>query len=233
MKTMKCHICNNNYSIISKNIYQCSKCNHRYKKYDDDIIKYHKYQYRKECSRIHNCFDEDRNVLQKFHDDRKQIVTDRSLKIISYLAKEDTCLDIGGGAGTFAQQIKDKVKNIEVLEIEPSLAKESTRLGFQTYQCELEKIQKKYDITFLWHVLEHVENIDQLLSKISSITNKYFIMEIPFGRSIPKKFDGHVHYFSEKSLNKILTKYFEIISTNDGVQKPAKMVICKPKENNK
>ena len=54
-------------------------------------------------------------------------------------------------------------------------------------------------------------------------------MEIPFGRPIPQKFDGHIHYFSNKSLKTLLNKYFNIININGGVQKPAKMVICSPK----
>ena len=225
---MKCHICENQYNKRN-NILICSNCGHKYRQYDKDIIDYHKYQFRKECSRITNCFDKDGKVLQKFHDDRRTIVTDRLTKIASYLSKRDVCLDIGGGAGTFAQRIKENIKNIEVLEIEPNLAEESRRLGFQTYECQLDQIYKEYDVTFLWHVLEHVENVNLLLSKIASITRKYFIMEIPFGRSIPKKFDGHIHYFSDKSIKLALEKHFDIININDGVQKPAKMLICSPK----
>ena len=54
-----------------------------------------------------------------------------------------------------------------------------------------------------------------------------FIMEVPSKRKIPKLFDGHLHYFSEKSLQLFLSGFFEEVKIIEGVQSPALLAICK------
>jgi hypothetical protein len=75
---------------------------------------------------------------------------------------------------------------------------------------------KKYDIVVAMDVLEHVENIKEFAQKMHSLTNKYAVIQIPVERGLKcpndpalqggREFDGHLHYFSEFSLNNLFIK---------------------------
>jgi 2-polyprenyl-3-methyl-5-hydroxy-6-metoxy-1,4-benzoquinol methylase len=223
MKLIKCNICRGtlkNEGLLDV----CISCGHGFREYMGDIIEYHAKDYRKMFGRTSNEFDKNGNVTQRFHDARKKIVSDRYQMIKKYLGKDKTVLDIGSGAGTFAKMISPDSKSIECLEVDPALVKESKRLGFKTYHSDFESqnFTEKYDIVFAWHVLEHIVDIDSFISKCKDLSNEYIIMEVPSKRTAKARFDGHVHYFNEKSLSKLFENHgIELVEMKDGVQMPA------------
>ena len=101
--------------------------------------------------------------------------------IDQYLNEKYSWLDVGAGAGTFAKHLQDKVDSIECTELDPSLINECRKLGFTTYEEDFLnlEISKKYDVVSAWHVLEHVENIESFLEKMSKLVLKHCIIEIP------------------------------------------------------
>ena len=86
---------------------------------------------------------------------------------------------------------------------------------------------KQYDVIFALDVLEHIEDIQSFPKKISKLAKKV-VVQVPTDRPIippnihlmhPKPkyttadgypvstdFDGHLHYFTEFSLNNLFTK---------------------------
>jgi len=225
----KCIICN--AKTVQKDfLWICTSCKHGYREFENNLIDYHKNEYRKNFTRVRNEFDENGNVTQIFHDARKKIVEERLMIVKKYLNKNCTIVDIGSGAGTFAYTIKPFVKNIICLELDDALVKESNRLGFKTIQEDFitTNFTKTFDIVFAWHVLEHIENIHEFIKKCYKLSNEYVIIEVPTRRAAKQKFDGHVHYFNENSLSRLAHLHgFKIEKIQNGVQKPAILIILK------
>jgi len=243
---MNCHCCGSEYKNVYQNTLKCDTCGHIHRIYPGNSVKYHQEQYRTIERRDHAEIDAEGNVTELFHEKRKDICSKRVEMIDQYLNEKYSWLDIGAGAGTFAKHLQDKVDSIECTELDPSLISECRKLGFTTYEEDFLnlEISKKYDVVSAWHVLEHVENIESFLEKISKLVLKHCIIEIPLlislsGEGRKRKlvdptidnYDGHTHYFSKESFESIASKYFDILEITEGVQSPALLAIMEPKEN--
>jgi len=227
---MKCKICESTESVKTTYLDTCVKCGHGYREYPNDIIEYHATEYRKNFTRTSNEFDKDGKVTQRFHDARKTIVENRLAIIKKYLDTNSTVLDIGSGAGTFAKIILPHVKSVECLELDKSLVDECKRLNFKTIYDSFEdhKFDSKYDIIFAWHVLEHIDDINNFIEKCKGLSTGYIIMEVPTKRPAHEKFDGHLHYFTENSLELLFKNHgLQLIEMCAGVQHPAALAVFK------
>jgi predicted TPR repeat methyltransferase len=225
----RCSICRGELKTI-KLLKVCDSCGHGFREYTGDIIEYHARDYRKMFNRTSNEFDKNGTVTKKFHDVRKDIVSRRYEIVKKYLNKHKSVLDIGSGAGTFANEISSISGSIECLELDPALVKESRRLGFKTYCSDFDscKFNQKYDIVFAWHVLEHIVDIDKFIIKCKELANEYIIIEVPSKRKAKDRFDGHVHYFNEDSLTRLFNNHgLKLIEIMNGVQSPAIFAVFK------
>jgi len=230
-----CHACDWLYQDIGI-IRYCGRCGHVFRLFDGDPIQYHALEYRSDrrFQRTEHEFDENGAPTEHFHSARQKIVEDRWNAIQQYISQDDSCLDIGAGGGTFAKQLDEHVKNIDCTEVNPRLAAECKRLGFNTSKGDFLEMtfSKKYDIVFAWHVLEHIPDAAQFIEKASRLARKLFILEIPINRAIPEKFDGHYHHFTNVSL-RLMLREPNIISVMHGVQAPALLAIVRPSGRNK
>ena len=86
--------------------------------------------------------------------------------------------------------------------------------------------ENSFDVITMWHVLEHVYNLDKHLTQIKKILRKEgrLVIALPnadsMDASIYKNFwaaydvPRHLHHFNQSSLTKLMEKYgFEIIET--------------------
>tara|TARA_Y100000593_G_C4250972_1_gene307153 strand:+ start:77 stop:892 length:816 start_codon:yes stop_codon:yes gene_type:complete len=190
---MKCDCCGGEYvQILSfkttepwemlKDVYRCNKCSHIYRNYSGDSTEYHVNFYRdgEQGTRGEGEITKEK-VTQRFHDSRAKICKGRVHIIKDYIDVGDTCLDVGAGAGTFANFLKKHVKSVDCTELDPRLINECKNLGFKAYEGDFLKIdfENKYDIVFLWHVLEHIEDVNEVMRKIYEICNKRVFIEVP------------------------------------------------------
>ena len=239
-----CHVCDDLYNFIdeAQKTLQCPSCSHIYRICPEDNHLYHQEKYRTDSRffRATDEYNEDGSVNENFHNARNKIVTSRKEKIAQYLSPEYSLLDIGAGAGTFSQEIRDSVKEIECNEIADVLADECERLGFKTYRGDILGLDlgRTYDVVSAWHVLEHVEDIQEFRDLLVNLTTKYCIIEVPLLSSMDpnehkirhlhsptlENWDGHSHYFSPASLREFFEDDFKILSFEVGVQDPA--VLC-------
>lgn len=238
-----CFICNNRTKIIMKDVYKCSQCKHLFRDYSKDGVNYHVNIFRKQKGLRSKDEIINEKVNNKFHLNRQDIVNKRFNLISKYLNKDFNLLDIGSGAGTFVERIKNSVKNIECTELSPILINECERLGYKTYKKDFLEINfnKKYDIVTIWHVLEHIKDVNKFVTQVSKITKNLLIIEIPTleSKECKKKrklkspnisFDGHYHYFSIQSLTKLFENEYNIIDINEkGVQQPCIFMVLKKK----
>ena len=197
MYTLLCQCCNNKNKTIAKDTYKCSNCDHIYRNYLNDGIEYHTNQYRTKGN--HGTRDNKEIVNNKltniFHEKRRAICTKRIEFISKILKKEYDLLDIGGGGGTFAMLVKEKVNNLDITELNPLCINECKRLGFKkVFDIDFLEInfEKKYDLITAWHVLEHIKDVNKFVDRLKLIAKKYVIIEVPI-----------------KSLNKIFIDFFE------------------------
>jgi len=140
-----------------------------------------------------------------------------------FLNKQEKLLDIGCGNGQFLQSLTDQ--GYDVYGIDPyPVAVQNTkkRIGdqkvFSGYVKDLEKIEQKFDVITMWHVLEHVQDPLQDLRIIykSLNDNGKIIFEVPNADSQAFKIFGpdynynmvpeHIQYFNPKSATIALEK---------------------------
>lgn len=132
-------------------------------------------------------------------------------------------LDIGTGPGTFIKYVKTTGWQVFGTEMGDKLV---TKLRKQfgkdsIYKGEVQDIKfgkNKFDIVTLWHVFEHMPNVNEVLAKIKTLLKEEgeLIIEVPHANSLSFKLfkdnwtllmsPQHLHIWSEKSLREILKK---------------------------
>lgn len=132
--------------------------------------------------------------------------------------KKGKLLDIGAGTGDFLAQAK--AANWEVTGIEPS-EKARTIAGkkgvtFAESAAVLEK--NSFDVITMWHVLEHVPNVEQQIKELKRLLKPdgTIIIAVPNFRSFDAKYyrrfwagfdvPRHLWHFSKKAIKQLFLK---------------------------
>jgi len=236
---MNCHCCDGEYTTLQKDIYICPECSHIYRDYTGDSIEYHTNCYRDEEGFRGSGEILNGKITEQFHENRKGMCTNRVTYSSSFMKDGDSVLDIGAGAGTFAKLLNEKfdLDVLECAELDDRLVAECKQLGFKTTQSGILELpdDKEFDVIFMWHVLEHIQDVKESIKKLRKIVKKRAIIEVPLLVALDGKgrrrsltppnegnYDGHYHYFSERSFRKLAKSAgMRIIDLREGVQSPA------------
>ncbi len=204
---------------------KCSFCGHIFRFFEEDTIHFHAESYRKKFLRTSNEIV-DGKITDKFHENRKRIVAKRLALIGKFLNKENSLLDIGGGAGTFAKEVRNHVKNVRLTEVSPMLVDHCTQSGLDAHKMSIDELSGNecYDVVTAWHVLEHIEDVKKAAEKLRVIFNRYLIIEIPKERGIPEAFDGHHQFFTDESLQNLFSGLV-VRQYSSGAQPPSRLVV--------
>lgn len=241
MLVKSCKVCKSiNIKNISHKVYKCKDCQHTYINYTRDGIKYHRELYRNPGHHGTRGAGELQNgIFTKLFHERRIPICNKRVKILketlpTIFSECHTLLDIGAGGGTFLDTVKQRFTEVECTEVSDLCINNLKERGYVVYPGSFTKINlnKTYDLVTCWHVLEHVENLEQFLKKAIEVTNKYLVLEVPINRKLKnpdKDFDGHFHYFSSKSLELLFKKDFHILNIRDGVQMPCLYALLQKK----
>ena len=165
------------------------------------------------------------------HTDANKTIVEKLYKLVKYFTiknkvgliqklntKEKDLLDIGCGTGDFLVEAAKKSWN--VTGIEPSakaqqLAKTKLKEQLQIFTDIDEIKNSNFDVITLWHVLEHVYDLDFFLKKLKTLLkpNGIIIVAVPNFKSYDAKhykqfwaaYDvpRHLWHFSKKAISNI------------------------------
>ena len=162
--------------------------------------------------------DGKKSLLEKVYQLVKNYTLKKKLKLInSFKSEGKTILDIGAGTGDFLSVCKNK--NWTVLGIEPNeKARKIAHKKNIDLQENLSEIKnKKFDVITMWHVLEHVESLQEYIQQIKELLkeNGTLIIAVPNYKSYDayyfKEFwaaydvPRHLWHFSQKSITKLFS----------------------------
>ena len=190
----------NKYQDYEK-IYKCGECSHIYRDFSHiNLNKFYKEYRNKGRKKQYNKYFTP-GLKTKF----SNILIDT---ILDYVKNSSSMLEIGSYQGYLSNKLKNYCPSITCCELDKSCHANLKSLGFRTIQYFTE-LTEKFDSVILIDVMEHFNELDSYVEKLSELCSKYVIIQVPIRRKIHYKepFDGHFHYFTIKSLSKLFQRY--------------------------
>lgn len=157
--------------------------------------------------------DANKTLIDKLYQRVKKYSLMKKVGLISkYCSGEKTLLDVGAGTGDFL--LKAKKSGWDVQGVEPNrdarLLAEGKGIGLSTSLHSLPN--RKYAVITLWHVLEHLPNLEkQIENLVSRLTDKgTLVIAVPNYKSYDAEHYGpywaafdvprHLWHFSKESI---------------------------------
>ena len=167
--------------------------------------------------------DSKKTVIDKIYQTVKNITLKRKLRLINeYLLHQNSIsrpekniLDIGAGTGDFLKVCKVNLWNVFGIEPDMEARNIAAKKGVLLYKDVSHFTDKKFEIITLWHVLEHVENLEEYISTLEKLLSKNgtLIIAVPNYKSYDAKYYSkfwaafdvprHLWHFSETSISKL------------------------------
>ncbi|AXT18606.1 methyltransferase domain-containing protein [Flavobacteriaceae bacterium AU392] len=166
--------------------------------------------------------DTKRNLFEKIYHLVRTISLKKKLKLINSQSLETkTLLDVGCGTGDFLELAKQN--NWNVFGIEPNLkartiANKKTNNSVYKTEHLLELKSNSFDVITLWHVLEHLPNLNEHISVFKKLLkpNGTLIIAVPNYKSYDANYyknfwaafdvPRHFWHFSQTSISKLISR---------------------------
>ena len=162
--------------------------------------------------------DGKRSLFEKTYQTIKGVALKNKLKIINFESKKGKLLDIGSGTGDFL--VAAKKDNWQVLGLEPNEKAKtiatSKGVSFAESLSELEN--NSIDVITMWHVLEHVPNLEEYIDELKRLIKKdgTIIIAVPNFKSFDANYYGkfwaaydvprHIWHFSKTAIEMIFAE---------------------------
>ena len=174
--------------------------------------------------------DAKRNLFEKVYHFIKGIALKRKLKLInSFNSEEKKLLDVGCGTGDFLKVAKDNkwtVSGIEPNENARAIANKKTSDSVYDIDHLLKFETKSFDVITLWHVLEHLPNLESQIEVFESLLkpNGRLVIAVPNYKSYDANYyknfwaafdvPRHLWHFSQTSISRLVAiKNMEVVKT--------------------
>ena len=162
--------------------------------------------------------DGNKSLFEKMYQFVKSIALKNKLKLINSESEKGKILDIGAGVGDFLSVAKKD--GWEVIGIEPSEKAKTIakRKGVPFAENLYELESNSFDIITMWHVLEHVPNLENQIKELKRLIKPSgtLIIAVPNFNSFDAKYYGHfwaaydvpIHlwHFSKTAIKKLFAK---------------------------
>lgn len=163
--------------------------------------------------------DGTRTLFEKVYQIVKRNAIRKKVKLLSKYNKKGTVLDIGAGTGDFLVEAKRQGWNTKGIEPNPK-AKQIAVSKNVTFSDSLEVLgNNSFDVITMWHVLEHVPNLEFQISELKRLLkpNGTIIIAVPNFKSFDAKhykefwaaYDvpRHLWHFSKIAIQKLFQKH--------------------------
>lgn len=174
--------------------------------------------------------DSRRNLFEKAYHLVRKISLKQKLKLInSFSFEAKSLLDVGCGTGDFlqtAQQNNWIISGIEPNQEARTIANNKTNNAVLETGALLNLKPESFDIITLWHVLEHVPNLEEYIQILKKLLkpNGILIIAVPNYKSYDALYYGrfwaaydvprHLWHFNQNSITKLMSKVdMEVIKT--------------------
>ncbi|HLP63290.1 class I SAM-dependent methyltransferase [Flavobacterium sp.] len=163
--------------------------------------------------------DGKKSLFEKMYQFVKGIALKNKLKLINSLSEKGTIIDIGAGVGDFLLTAKND--GWRIVGIEPSEKAKSIAINkgvsFVNDMSEIE--DHSLDIITMWHVLEHVPNLEHQLAELKRMIkpNGTIIIAVPNFNSFDANYYGkywaafdvpiHLWHFSKTAIQKLFAQH--------------------------
>jgi len=203
----------------SFNIMMCDNCNFQFTNPRPDEGNIGKYYNSEEYISHSDKANSPINFIYKIA--RKYALSSKR-KLINSVAnhKKGRLLDYGCGTGYFLENMKSngwKVYGIEPNEKARSIATEKAKVKENIEQLNLKN--KKFDVITLWHVLEHIHDLNDIIKQLKSILKEKgkLVIAVPNIDSYEQSFyeehwaaydvPRHLYHFSQDTMNTLMLKH--------------------------
>jgi len=160
--------------------------------------------------------DGNNTIIDNIYNIVKNYTLKKKLKLInSFKTEEKKILDIGAGTGDFLKKCKEDLWKVDGVEPSEKARKIARQKNIELKETVTKLENNKYDVISMWHVLEHVIDLEEYIIKLKKLLKKngVIIIAVPNFKShdaihykehwaaydVPR----HIWHFSKKSIEKI------------------------------
>ncbi len=163
-----------------------------------------------------------KGLITFLYDSIKKYSLRKKYNLISGYKNRGHILDIGCATGEFLNHFKNhawETKGIEPAEEPRNFAINNFHLDVKPEELLNELAEDSFDVISMWHVLEHVPDLNERMQQISRLLKKNGLLVIALpnyqswdgqhyqnywaGYDVPR----HLYHFSEKTITALLDKY--------------------------
>ncbi len=165
--------------------------------------------------------DGKKSIFERFYQMAKSINLNNKLELINKVGSGKKILDYGCGVGDFLEHLQKN--GYDVLGMEPNDSARriaQSKVGIEKVtSTELEQNTEKYDVITLWHVLEHIPNLKEIITELKKHLTKsgILVVAVPNHQSYDAKYYGehwaaydvprHLWHFTETSMRKLFSNF--------------------------
>jgi len=170
--------------------------------------------------------DNKKGIVSFLYQSVKKRALQHKLNLITSLKKDaNNILDIGAGTGDFLKHIKSENRSIFGIEPNKKARALASKKGINLEESIADFKGKTFDVITMWHVLEHVPNLDETIQKIEALlnSNRVLIIALPnynsfdaaYYKNYWAAFDAprHLWHFSRNAMNKIFSNNLMLLKT--------------------
>jgi 2-polyprenyl-3-methyl-5-hydroxy-6-metoxy-1,4-benzoquinol methylase len=162
--------------------------------------------------------DGKRSLFERMYHTIKNIALKNKVKLINAQSQKGKLLDIGAGTGDFLVVAKND--GWETIGIEPSEKAKSIAISKGVnFSAKLSDLDNhSFDVITMWHVLEHVPNLDEYLLELKRLLkpNGTILIAVPNFKSFDAEYYGrfwaaydvprHIWHFSKTAIKKLFAE---------------------------
>lgn len=166
------------------------------------------------------------SLVDRLYQNVKQYNLRKKIQLIdNQEVKYKKLLDFGAGTGDFLAKANLSGFNGEGIEPNEKARANAAKKGIHLFQNIEALKEKNYDVITLWHVLEHLPDLDEQVEKIASLLDDkgIVVVAVPNYKSYDAKHYGehwaaydvprHLWHFSKTSISRLFERHaMEVVS---------------------